>query len=130
MKLQLTIKKHWFELIKSGLKKEEYRELKPYYGVRLLEPNNGKKHTIKEVEETINALEYFYTPEWDKQLITSGVKKYTSIVFRNGRSNSAPTIEVEYKGLKIAKGKTEWGASPNTIYFVLMLGKVLKTNNI
>ncbi len=130
MKLQLTIKKHWFDLIKSGEKTEEYRELKPYYVVRLLEPKNGKKHNIKETELMINALEYHYHPKWDKELITAGVKKYESIVFRNGRSASAPTIEVEYKGLKVAKGKLEWGAEPNKIYFVLVLGKVLKTRNL
>ena len=27
----LPIKKKWFDMIKSGVKKEEYRELKPYY---------------------------------------------------------------------------------------------------
>ncbi len=128
--LQLTIKKQWFDLIKSGGKKEEYRELKPYYAIRLLEPKNGKKHNLKEVEEMLNALEYYYHPKWDKELITSKIKKYESVVFRNGRSASAPIIEVEYKGLKVAKGKPEWGAEPNTIYFVLVLGRVLKTCNL
>ena len=37
--LHLTLKKQWFELIASGLKKEEYRELKPYWDCRLY-----KKH--------------------------------------------------------------------------------------
>lgn len=30
----LPIKKKWFELIKSGKKKEEYRDIKPYYTSR------------------------------------------------------------------------------------------------
>lgn len=30
----LPIKKKWFNMIKSGIKKEEYRELKPYYETR------------------------------------------------------------------------------------------------
>ena len=29
--LTLPIKKKWFDMIKSGEKKEEYREIKPYY---------------------------------------------------------------------------------------------------
>ena len=33
--LQLTIKKKWFDLIKSGIKTEEYREIKPYFINRL-----------------------------------------------------------------------------------------------
>lgn len=33
--LHLTLKKKWFDLIKSGEKKTEYREIKPYWTVRL-----------------------------------------------------------------------------------------------
>lgn len=33
--LTLPIKKKWFDMIKSGEKKEEYREIKPYYKTRL-----------------------------------------------------------------------------------------------
>ena len=29
--LTLHIKKKWFDLIKAGIKKEEYREIKPHY---------------------------------------------------------------------------------------------------
>ncbi len=32
--LTLPIKKKWFDMIKSGVKKEEYREIKPYYDSR------------------------------------------------------------------------------------------------
>ena len=33
--MTFTIKKKWFDLIKSGEKKEEYRDLKYYYHVRV-----------------------------------------------------------------------------------------------
>lgn len=32
----LPIKKKWFDMIKSGEKREEYREIKPYYTARFL----------------------------------------------------------------------------------------------
>ncbi len=32
--ITLTIKKKWFDMIKSGEKKEEYREIKKYYDTR------------------------------------------------------------------------------------------------
>lgn len=32
--LTLPIKRKWFEMILSGKKKEEYREIKPYYNAR------------------------------------------------------------------------------------------------
>lgn len=34
--LTLPIKKCWFDKIKTGEKKEEYREIKPYYTARFL----------------------------------------------------------------------------------------------
>ena len=34
--LILPIKKKWFDMIKLGEKKEEYREIKPYWTKRLL----------------------------------------------------------------------------------------------
>ena len=34
--LTLPIKKKWFDMILSGEKKEEYREISPYYDSRLL----------------------------------------------------------------------------------------------
>ena len=37
--LHLTLKKKWFDMIASGVKKEEYREMKPYWHKRLM----GKK---------------------------------------------------------------------------------------
>jgi hypothetical protein len=40
--LHLTLKKKWFDLIVSGIKKEEYREIKPYWDKRL----NKKYDTI------------------------------------------------------------------------------------
>ena len=39
--LDLTLKKKWFDLIASGEKKEEYREIKVYWTKRLV----GKEHT-------------------------------------------------------------------------------------
>lgn len=33
--LTLPIKKKWFDMIASGEKKEEYREIKEYYEIRL-----------------------------------------------------------------------------------------------
>ncbi len=42
--LHLTLKKSWFDMILSGVKKEEYREMKPYWHKRLL---NKKYDVIK-----------------------------------------------------------------------------------
>ena len=34
--LHLTLKKEWFDMIASGIKREEYREKKPYWDRRLM----------------------------------------------------------------------------------------------
>ena len=36
--LHLTLKKKWFDMISSGEKREEYREIKPYWNKRLNKP--------------------------------------------------------------------------------------------
>lgn len=33
--LHLTLKKQWFEMVAANIKKEEYREIKPYWNKRL-----------------------------------------------------------------------------------------------
>ncbi len=40
--LHLTLKKQWFDMIASGVKKEEYREIKPYWNKRFL----NKKYDV------------------------------------------------------------------------------------
>lgn len=46
--LTLPIKKKWFDMILSGEKKEEYREIKQYYGTRFgtLGVGNNQIHKI------------------------------------------------------------------------------------
>lgn len=44
--LVLPIKKQWFDMIVSGEKKEEYREIKPYYDKRLGYLTEGTVTTI------------------------------------------------------------------------------------
>lgn len=95
--LHLTLKRRWFDMIASGEKKEEYREIKPYWGKRLTDQIGDKS---------------FY-------------KEFDVVYFRNGYSKHAPVIAVECKGIGIATGNPQWGAEPNIHYFVIKLGKVL-----
>lgn len=40
--LTLPIKKEWYDLIKAGIKKEEYRDISPYYKSRFKKLFKGK----------------------------------------------------------------------------------------
>jgi hypothetical protein len=44
--LHLTLKKKWFDMIVSGEKKEEYREIKPYW-IKRLRHGHSKHKAIK-----------------------------------------------------------------------------------
>lgn len=105
--LHLTLKKKWFLMIASGEKKEEYREIKPYWRKRLL-----------------NILD-----EGDK-IIYRPSKSFDAVLFRNGYSKDSPTIMVEFKGCEVCTGHPTWGAEPDKEYFVIKLGEILKSDTL
>lgn len=107
--LHLTLKKKWFDLIASGEKKEEYREIKAYWVKRLLDNFNWDetKNPIK-----LNRGSY-------------SVKPFNIIQFKNGYSKDAPTIKLEFVGIVIDEGNPEWGAEPGVKYFVIELGEII-----
>lgn len=90
--LTLPIKKKWFDMIKSGEKKEEYREIKPYYDSR-------------------------FSKIFDSMFWEINTAK---ICFRNGYKSNSPKIICECK-LSQRKGKPEFGAEPNKVYYVLKI---------
>ena len=121
--LDLPLKKEWYNMIESGTKKEEYREIKPYWCNRLLFGHSlGIKlyegHMFDSVTETNieNPLCHSY-----KYLIPKyGTRGYTHVRFRYGYTKQ--TMLFELKGITIGKGKTEWGAPEDKEVFILKLG--------
>jgi len=99
--LILTIKKKWFDMILSGEKQEEYRELKPYYISRF---------------KNIGLLDEYSVPVKNA--------KYW-ILFRNGYSASSPAFKA-LCSLDIRTGNSEWGAEPSRLYYVLTILKIIK----
>ena len=99
--LTLPIKKKWFDMIRSGEKKEEYREIKPYWMKRF---------------RTIGFLDNygFVIPH-----------KPTLITLQNGYGKDAPFVRV-WVTLNIADGYEKWGAEPGKPYYVLEILKVCK----
>ena len=49
--LKLTVKKEWFDLIKSSKKQEEYREIKPYWVERLTQISKKENYTSEEASK-------------------------------------------------------------------------------
>lgn len=98
--LVLPIKKQWYDMILSGLKKEEYREIKPYYTKRF---------------QTIGLLDKEGTP----------TKSHCNIIFRNGYSKASPSF-IATCSLSIKEGRTEWGAVPEIKYYALEIKSVIE----
>lgn len=95
--LILPIKKKWFDMILAGEKKEEYREIKPYYDIR-------------------------FGNVWPDSACWN---KIHTIGFRNGYSKDSLSFLADVS-LSVGTGKTEWGAEPGKKYYVLKIHEVYK----
>lgn len=111
--LHLTLKKKWFDMIASGEKKEEYREVKPYWINRL---TWHEYHTYGQIE-LIHALQ-------TKDCIR---RDFDIVVFRNGYSKKAKVVQVELLSIKYkTPDNPEWlDDNPKNWYFCIQLGKIL-----
>ena len=104
--LTLHLKKNWFDLIKRGVKLEEYREINDYWMKRLIK--NGPKDGIRKGFMAVGHEQFrqfdevhfavAYPPKKDKE-------KWIRI--------KGP-IKI-FVGL----GRTDWGADPGKDYFVI-----------
>lgn len=88
-------------MIASGEKKEEYREIKPYYIIRIIPSGN----------------------------LLDPCRDFYAVEFRNGYSLAAPILLIRCDEITIGPGRPEWGAEPGKEYFVIKLGKILYQHN-
>lgn len=91
--LKLVLKKKWYDMIASGVKKEEYRDATKYWENRLLK--KGK---------------------WES-------KDFECVTFYLGYSKDRPSISFKLLAIGYGKGKPEWGAAPDKEYFIIHLGE-------
>ena len=94
--LTLPIKKQWYDMIVAGIKKEEYREICPYYAVRFR--MNGRCQATSRKE----------------------LKTYR---LRAGYRQDSPTCEITC-WIDVGRGIAEWGAVPGTEYYRLHIEDV------
>ena len=111
--LVLPIKKKWYDMILSGEKKEEYREMKDYYRTRFA-------HLFID----INTGETMRPERLDEWLVTS-VRFKRFIIFRNGYRTDSPSFGATCT-FKIGAGKPEWGAEPGKKYYVLKIERIMR----
>ena len=116
--LHLPLKKEWYEMIESGVKTEEYRDLSGYWISRLTRYGEGK------LNGRLYANFLSTSPNVLKLNIEGimSIAKFDAVKFSYGYTKRTMTFEC--KGITIGKGKAEWGAPDNDV-FIIKLGKRL-----
>ena len=110
--LDLPLKAKWYEMIESGNKKEEYREIKKYWIGRLAKCGGRNSY-----EKT----GFYCKKAICFSCITRGngfhPKEYTHVRFRFGYTKRTMLFELE--SITIGVGNTNWGAPDNECVFIL-----------
>lgn len=94
--LNLILKNEWYQLIKKGIKKEEYREITSYWERRLC-----------------------FFPYY-----TRNPRNFKKVCCHNGYTKEKILLACE--GIEIGTGRPEWGAKPGKTIFKIKLGKEIK----
>lgn len=115
--LTLTIEKKWFDMILSGEKTEEYRELKRYYDSRF---RNAAMLKNQEYQASVSEF---------RNLAATVDQDIGTVRFRNGYTTDAPCFLADCK-LTVGEGKPEWGAVPGTEYYILKMKNVRRNSMI
>ena len=111
--LKFTLDKEWFDMILSGEKKEEYREIKQHWTSRLYvrkKENNDISYNEK--------------------------KNFEFIEFRNGYGADKPFAIFEFKGLSKGKPKAKWSGQKfpkdkkDDDLYIIHIGKEISRHNI
>jgi len=131
--LQLPLIGKWFEMTKSGIKTEDYREINEYwfkrlvfqykkvfrytygYDIDLLDKQTISVALQRIVKDNLKVNMIGFNP-YDINIMTLGYPKST---------DSDRILKLEHKGIKIRTGNPEWGSEPDKIYFVIKHGNIL-----
>ncbi len=110
--ITLPIKKKWFDMILLGEKKEEYREIKPYWTTRVY------KAFSRIYKKRVPLYDYFSD------------SPYLNIKFINGYGRDKPMFVARCRVLKREGGNTDWGAEPHGKYYVFQIQEILDRRNL
>lgn len=125
-KLQLSLKKQWFDMTKARIKEEEYREITPYWCNRLLLFDGKQKSKLWwSIFLDFNSL---------SELMIYGeaagltMKVFKSNIMTLGYPKSTykeRILKLKHEGIEIRTGNPEWGADPDKLYFVIKHGEII-----
>lgn len=120
--LHLPLKAKWYDMIESGEKTEEYREITPYFMVRLFEMNddevtgNYRPMSKKTAQDIVNH------PECS-EIISEAIEcydiraRYTHVRFHYGYTQRCFINRID--SITIGRGNPEWGAPTDRDVFII-----------
>ena len=127
--LHLNLKKKWFDMILSGEKTEEYRDIKLFWFLRLVSSREEiESQVLDEIicdmkdpkrHASYSELMNYFNIEF---------RQFDTITFSNGYKKNRPQFEIELKKIFISNGYQNWGAVSMENYFVLELGEIISDN--
>jgi len=101
----------WFDMILSGVKKEEYRELSNHYQslfkIQFLQTTMGKDY-------------YSHCDRFP----------YKVLHLTNGYNPKNQQLWAHIESITIGRGKPEWGAPTDRDVFIIKIGQVFHTKNL
>ena len=114
--LHLVLKRKWWDMIASGEKREEYREVCHYWAARLLDSRYS--WYSRNTDYPHDYVGWLCLKLAQKSI---AFKNYENVCFHLGYTNTTMTYTV--KDMLVRRGRKEWGAEPNKEYFVISLGE-------
>ena len=112
--LYLNVEKEFFDMYKTGIKKEDYRAIKKYWVHRLIDLAKSKD------------AENGNTP------IRLTVKVYDFVQIKNGYQKNAPTLLFKWEGTDIGLPNPEWIGNKfdrEKHVFRIKIGKLINNDN-
>lgn len=113
MNLQLSLKTKWFEMTKSGIKTEDYRELNQYWFKRLASKDIRNYWDLKMFIKYANTYPYKIYKDFETNTMTLVYPK---------SGDTERILKLKHKGIEIRTGNPDWGAEPDKLYFVIKHG--------
>ena len=119
--LDLVLKKKWYDMIASGEKTEEYREIKPYW-IRRLCYKASRSYPVPWVTMVVTSQNTEYLKKANKNG-TMRLRAFTHVTFHLGYAKDRPSMTFAINEIVCEEGKEEWGAEKGKAYFVIKLGE-------
>mgnify|MGYP003475609218 FL=1 len=117
--LHLVLKRKWWDMIDSGERTEEYRDVNHYWAIRLLDRQyRWYSQNIDYPNDFIDWLCF--------RLAHNDIafRSYENVCFHLGYTNNTMTFKITSMNVMYGEVcRQDWGAEPNKYYFVIKLGE-------